>query len=80
MTLDQLTDLFKWMTAINFGLFLFSALLSMALKDFIAKMHGKLFGIEAEQVAVVMYGFLGAYKIAFIMFNLVPWLALSIIG
>lgn len=80
MNLDQLTELFKWMTLINIGLFVFSAVLSMALKKIVSKMHGKLFGIEENKVSVVVYGYFGIYKIAIIIFNIVPYISLLLIN
>ena len=79
MTLDQLTELFKWMTIINIGLFIISTLLIMFLKKTVCKIHGKLFGIDEGKVPIVLYGYLGAYRIFIIVFNVVPYLSLLIL-
>ena len=79
MTLDQLTELFKWMTIINIGLFILSSLLTMFLRKIVCKMHGKLFGIDEGKVSIVLYGYLGVYRIFIIVFNMVPYLALLIL-
>jgi preprotein translocase subunit SecD len=38
-------------------------------------MHGALFQLKRESFNVVLYGFIGVFKICFLVFNLVPWLA-----
>jgi hypothetical protein len=69
-----------WMTVINLGLFLFSVILSLILRQTIYKIHGKLFGISEDKVAAVVYSFFGTYKIAIIVFNIVPYVALLLIN
>ena len=63
----------------NIGLFILSALLIMVLKKTVCKMHGKLFGIDEGKVPIVLYGYLGVYRIFIIVFNLVPYLSLLIL-
>ena len=79
MSLDQLIEFFKWMTIINIAIFIFSVILTIGLKQLLSKMHSKMFGIQKEKVAVVVYGFFGVYKIAIIVLNIVPYIALLII-
>ena len=79
MNLEQLTELLKWMTIINIGLLVFSVLLIMLLKNFVAKMHSKLFGIKQDQVAIVAYSYLGIFKVLIIVFNIVPYISLLLI-
>ena len=80
MTLEQLTTLFGWMTAINMGIMLLSALLLMALKGTLGKYHGRLFGISPEAVAAGSYAYLGRFKALIIVFNFTPYIALRVIG
>ncbi len=79
MTLDQLTELFKWMTIINIGLFIVNSLLIIVLKKVVCKMHGKLFGIDESKVSIIVYGYLGIYRISILVFNLVPYFSLLIL-
>ena len=79
MNLDQLTELFKWMTIINVGLLLLSTVLIMLLNSFICKIHAKLFRIDEDKIAIVVYGYLGMYKIMVIVLNIVPYIALLLI-
>jgi hypothetical protein len=79
MSLDQLTAFFKWMTVINLAVLVVSLLLSIALKDTVRKMHGRLFGVDEDMVSVVGYGYLGAYRIFVLVFNVVPYVSLLIV-
>lgn len=79
MILDQLTELFKWMTIINVGVFLVSAVLTITFRDFVCKMHGLIFGIDKEEVPMVLYKYLGTYRIFILTFNLIPYVSLLIL-
>jgi uncharacterized protein DUF6868 len=79
MSLEQITNLFQWMTIINVLLLVFSSVLVMTLKEVVCKMHGKLFGLEKNQVAIVIYSYIGMYKILVIVFNIIPYIALRVI-
>ena len=80
MNPDALRTFFMWCTILN-GVYLFlaSGMLSFA-GGFVFRIHSRWFPMPRETFNAVIYGFLGFYKIVFITFNLVPWLALVIIG
>lgn len=80
MNIELLRTFFGWMTLINLGLFIWTALMCMYARGLIQRMHGKLFGLSDEAINAFLYGYLGLYKIIFIAFNLVPWLALTIMS
>ena len=80
MDLRKLTEFFKWCTIINVALFILSAIMFLAAPDFIYSAHGQLFHIPREAFDVVIYSFLGLYKIVILVFNLVPYVALLIVG
>ncbi len=79
MDIRKLTDFFKWCTIINVALFALSVILIIAAPDFIYSTHGQLFHLPREAFDVVLYSFLGLYKIVILVFNLVPYLALLIV-
>ena len=79
MNLDQLTELFMWMTIINVGLLILSSVLAMVLKNVMGRWHGRLFGIKEESVAVVAYGYLGMYRVLVLVFSIVPYVSLLLI-
>lgn len=79
MTLEQLTELFKWMTIINVALLILSGVLIMTLKKTVYRVHGKLFGLSEDQVAAVSYNYLGIHRLLVIVFNLVPYVSLVLV-
>lgn len=80
MDIRALTAVFKWCTIINAVLLMLSILLFMLAPDFVYSTQSRLFPISRDAFNVVMYGSLGFYKIIFLVFNLVPWAALVIVG
>ncbi len=78
MELVTLKEFFMWMTVVNFGVFMWSAIMCIGCKGFIYRIHGKMFGLSQDTVNTMLYGFLGFYKIVFIVFVLIPWIALVI--
>ena len=79
MSIEKLADLFRWMTIINVGLLVLSSVLIMMLKRIVCRMHGKLFGVGEDKVAIICYSYLGVYKVLIIVFNIVPYIALLLI-
>jgi hypothetical protein len=47
--------------------------------DLVYRTQSKWFSIPRETFDVVMYSFLGLFKIFFLVFNLIPYLALLIV-
>lgn len=78
MSIYAITKVFGWMTLINLGIFVLAALMCLFASNFIARVHGKMFDLPPETIKATLYGFLGIYKLLFIVFCLVPWLAFLI--
>lgn len=80
MDIEMLTRFFMWCTIVNTGLLAFAFLFLVFASDFVYRMHGKWFPMPRETFSIVLYGYLGVYKLLILVFNLVPWVALAIIG
>jgi len=80
MGIEVLTRFFMWCTILNVGLLVFSFLMVVFAGDFMYRAHSKWFPMPRETFNVVLYSFIGAYKIVVYVFNIVPWVALAIIG
>jgi len=80
MDIEMLTRFFMWCNIINAGLLVFSFLIVAFAGDFVYKTHSKWFPMPRETFNVVLYSFLGIYKIAWLVFSVVPWVALKFIG
>jgi hypothetical protein len=80
MDIPTLKSFFMWCTIINVGLLLFWTLMYFVAKDLVYRIQSKIFPLQKETFTVVFYCFLGLYKIFVMIFNIVPFIALSIIG
>ncbi|MCF7958288.1 MAG: hypothetical protein K9M57_07570 [Phycisphaerae bacterium] len=80
MNIESLTTFFMWCFVINGGLLIFWVIMLLAAGDFIYRMHSQWFPMPRETFNVIMYAFLGLFKIFFLFFNLVPYLALLALG
>ena len=80
MDIDSIRAFFMWCTILNFALLLFSSLMCVCAADWVYRIHGKLFSISRETFNVAIYSFLALYKVLVIVFNLIPYIALVIVG
>ncbi len=80
MTLEAIRDVLAWCSAINLGLLLFWWLWFMLAHDFMYRFHGRWFKLSVEKFDAINYALIGFFKIGIILFNIVPYLALRIVG
>ena len=80
MDIQKLTTFFMWCTIINGALFVLWIVMLISARDLIYRMQTRWFPISREKFDLVMYSFLGLFKIIYIVFNIVPFLTLLIIG
>ena len=73
---ETLREFLGWCTILNVGLLVFSSVVMMLMRGPISRLHGRIFGLGKMDVSRAFYQFLAQYKIAIILFNLVPYLAL----
>lgn len=69
-----------WCTIINAAILLLSAMLLTLARTAIAGIHARLVGIDRQQAIAGYFSWLGNYKLAIIMFNFVPWIALKLMA
>jgi len=69
-----------WCTVINLGLLVWWALFITLAHDWTYRHHSKWLKVSPEQFNAVHYGGIAAFKVAIFVFNLVPYLALRIVG
>jgi len=79
MDLPTLTRFFMWCTIVNGGLLVFWTAMLMAAPDLVYRTQSRWFPIPRATFDVVIYAFLGLFKIVFLVFNAVPYLALLIV-
>jgi len=80
MNINVVRDFFMWCAIINGAMLILSFVICTFAADWVYRMHSRWYPISREAFNVAIYSFLGLFKIFFIVFNLVPWLALVIVG
>lgn len=80
MDIQLLTKFFMWCTIINGALFSLWTIMCIFAPDLVYRTQNKWFPIPRETYNVVIYSFLGLFKIIYLIFNVVPFVALLIIG
>jgi len=79
MDIQKLKRFFMWCTIIDGILLIFSFALCALVPGLIYSIHGKLFHISPETLNVLIYSFLGLFKIFWLVFNVTPYITLLII-
>ena len=80
MDIQKLTTFFMWCTIINGVLLVLSIIGCILAPDFGYNLQSGWFEIPRETLNVVIYLFLGVFKIFWLVFNVVPYVALRIVG
>ena len=80
MTIDILRDFLAWCSVINIGLLMFWMLWLMLAHDFVYRIHGKWFKMSVERFDSIHYAGMAFFKVCIFVFNIVPYLALRIVG
>ncbi len=80
MDIRKLTEFLMWCTVINGLLLILSTAVFISAPDMMYQIQSKLFPMPQETFAVVMYVLLGLFKIIWLVFNVVPYGAMLIIG
>lgn len=80
MDIEMLTRFLMWCTFLNVGLLVLASLMMAFVGDFVYRVQSRWFPMSRQTFNVVLYSFIGMYKIVVFVFNVIPWLALLIIG
>jgi len=80
MDIATLTTFFMWCSIINGGILVLWVACCMIVPNLVYRTQSLWFQIPRETFDVLIYAFIGLFKIVFLVFNLVPYLALLIIG
>jgi uncharacterized protein DUF6868 len=77
MTTETLTELLGWASIINIAILLFSTVLLITMRRTISKVHATLFGLDEKDLGRAYFQYLAQYKIAIIVLNITPYIALK---
>ena len=80
MTLEAIRSTLAWCTVINLGLLTWWFLFFILAHDWTYRFHSKWFNLSVEKFDSIHYAGIAFFKSLVIMFNLVPYLALRIVG
>jgi len=80
ITLSITTAFFGWASVINIAILLFSTVMLIFTRETVSEIHSKLFGVDKKDLGRAYFQYLAQYKIAIIVFNVTPYLALRVIG
>ena len=76
--LTTLATFFGWSTVLNIGLLVFAAFVLVVFNAQVKTLHVKYITLDTTNLNTLYFSFLGRYKLAIIMLNLVPYWALKI--
>ena len=79
-SMETLRSFLGWCSAINIGLLCVTALILVPLRGPISKLHAGMYGLNETDLSRAYFQYLAQYKIAIIVFNLVPYIALRVMA
>lgn len=80
MYLEPLRDFLGWCTLINLGLLVIITVSPLLFRKKVGRLHARMFGFDPSLAPLECYHFIAYYKMAVLIFNLAPYLALRIMG
>jgi hypothetical protein len=80
MNLEVLRNFLFWCTVINYGILLVWFMVFVLVRDWMQRLHGRWFRWSGDQFDILHYAGMSVYKIGILLFNLVPYVALCIVG
>lgn len=80
MTIETIRRMLAWCLVMNFGLLIWWFLFFMLARDWMYRIHTKWFALSDETFDTLHYSGMALFKVGILLFNLVPYLALHIVG
>lgn len=80
MTIEIIRATLAWCAVINIGLLLWWFLVFTLAHDWMYRVHSKWFKIPVDRFDAIHYAGIALFKIGIFLLNLVPYLALRIVG
>jgi len=79
-TIEAMREFLGWCSIINIVLLIFSAIFMVLLRGPISRIHAKMFNLNESDLSRAYFQYLAQYKIAIIVFTIVPYFALKFMG
>jgi hypothetical protein len=80
MSIDLIRNFLLWCAVVNYGVLLGWFLVFVFAHDWVHRIHGRWFRLSGDQFDALHYAGMAIFKIGIILFNLVPFVVLSVIG
>ena len=80
MSSETLQQFLGWCTAINVALLAVTTLAAGPLRGAVQGIHARMFGLSEDDLKRAYFQYVAQYKIAVIVFNIVPYIALLMMG
>ncbi len=78
MNVESLTSLLMWCCVINGMVLVLWSSFCILMPDRVYRLQSRWFPMTRDSYHFAMYSFIGLYKVLFLVFNLVPYIALKI--
>jgi hypothetical protein len=80
MSLEIARDVLLWCAVINYGILVWWFVFFILAHDWMHRFHSRWFHLSVEQFDAVHYAGMALFKIGILLFNLVPYVALRMVG
>ena len=77
--LSNIIAFFGWCTVINLAIYGCTLVILTVFKDLVLGFHTSLFNVSDNELELQYFKFVANYKLAIVIFNLVPYCALKLI-
>jgi hypothetical protein len=79
MSIELIRNFLLWCTVVNYGVLLVWFLVFVFAHDRVHRIHGRWFRLSGDQFDALHYAGMAIFKIGIILFNLVPFVVLSVL-
>ena len=80
MSMEMARNALLWCAVLNYGLVVVWFLLYALAHEWLYRLWGRWFRLTAEQLDTINFAGIVLYKVGILLFNLVPYVALRIVG
>ena len=80
MTQSAITEILGWSLVVNVAILMLSTIGLVSMRNVITTIHAKLFGLDEKDLGRAYFQYLAQFKIAVIVLNLGPYIALKIVA
>jgi hypothetical protein len=80
MTVEIICNFLAWCSVINVGVLIYWWLFFTLAHGFVYRIQGKWFKLSVEKFDAIHYTGMAFFKMSIILFNIVPYIALRIVG